>query len=66
MKQKFNRLRDTIAMHGANLSLKIATKNYRDLILGAMLYGLSSAARDSKEGRESPDGDLWKWVLDCE
>lgn len=51
-------LRNLIAQRLANLALRIATPTYRAMILGAIEYGLRSAARDEMQGRTSPED--WK------
>lgn len=46
--------RNTLAHALANAALSIATRKYRDMIAGAIEYGLRSAARDASEGLPSP------------
>lgn len=55
------RLRNRIAWQLANAALLIGERRYRRLIDGAVRYGLASAARDSREGREVPP-----WPLDAD
>lgn len=46
--------RDRIAVALANSILRLASKRYRRMVEGTILYGLRSAARDAREGREPP------------
>jgi hypothetical protein len=47
-------LRDQVAHKLANAALLIATPWYRNLIRGAIIYGLRSAVRDVEENRPPP------------
>jgi len=46
--------RNRLAWRLANLALRIATRDYRMRLEGAIHYGLSAVARDLEEGREPP------------
>jgi len=49
-----NHWRNRVAWRLANLVLRIATRDYRLRLKGAILYGLSAVMRDFEEGREPP------------
>lgn len=51
--------RDDAVVWVANLILRLASKNYRTMLDGAIKYGLASARRDAAEDREPPVG----WLL---
>lgn len=49
--------RDRVAVNLVNLVLQtVATRHCRDLIAGAIQYGMNAAARDSRENSEPPAG----------
>lgn len=49
-----NTWRDRFASRLANAALRLASSRYRELVGGAIEYGLRAAARDEQEGRASP------------
>ena len=48
------RLRDRIAWHLMDWSLRLATTEYRLMLEGALEYGLRAAKRDAEEHRPVP------------
>lgn len=47
-------IRTRVAARLANLCLRLADPWYRQMVAGAIQYGLNAAARDHKEGRDAP------------
>lgn len=59
-KYKFNTFRNRVAIKLANLVLLLATDQFRNLLKGAIIYGLNAAARDEVDGRPAPPKEfIW-------
>lgn len=63
LRQRSRPLRDRLAQRLANAALLIATPWYRDMVGGAISYGLSAAARDVEAGRKPPEP--WQVLLNA-